>query len=369
MLPLKVRRASIFAFAVICLVPSLSGVIAEIRQWHGKQIQCLHSGLRGSGGKVCGTFGYARVFTGTVRSAVDVSDTDKRLELIPEEIFLGNADEATARVNQACLPINQPEIKAGDRWLFYLQSPGFPGTSENVNELILPYDSPSGPMSSEQEELSKLRHLAQLTDSGLLTGRITRMAMLDQKVQVLPASKWTVTAVSKHGGVQYSAVTDAAGYFELELIPDSYTVSANTQAGVQASMWLLGPSDADTFLEKHGCTETDFQLHADGTISGRVTKANGEAARETQVAILQVSPWPEYFTVTTDDHGRFEVRGRDPGQYFVGAGMIAHTVTEWPLRVYYPGVQSRAQAKPIDLGMGEQRTDINFILPADWNPQ
>lgn len=83
---------------------------------------------------------------------------------------------------------------------------------------------------------------------------------------------------------------------------------------------------------------------------------------------FDTSPRPEYFTLTTDDQGRFEARGRDAGQYFVGAGLIAQTIREWPLRVYYPGVQSREQAKPIDPGTGEQRTDVNFSLPADWTP-
>jgi hypothetical protein len=54
----------------------------------------------------CGTFGSARVFTATVKSATEISDTDKRLELIPDEIFLGSASEVTATVNQACLPLN-----------------------------------------------------------------------------------------------------------------------------------------------------------------------------------------------------------------------------------------------------------------------
>jgi hypothetical protein len=48
--------------------------------------------------------------------------------------------------------------------------------------------------------------------------------------------------------------------------------------------------------------------------------------------------------------------------------MIAHTIKEWPLRIYYPGVPSRDQAKPINLGLDEQRADVNFSLPADWNP-
>src|SRR5882724_4149401 len=119
----KKLRLCMFVMAVTCLVPSLSAVMTEIRMYHGKQIQCTHSGLRSSGGRVCGTFGYARVFTGTVKSVTEISFTDKRLVLIPEEVFLGPATEVTATVNQGCLPPNEPEIKAGDRWLFYLQSP------------------------------------------------------------------------------------------------------------------------------------------------------------------------------------------------------------------------------------------------------
>ena len=358
------------AFAVIALAPSVSGVIDEIREWHGKQISCMHSGLRSSGGKVCGTFGYARVFAGTVKSVVEVSDTDRRLELVPDEVFLGTRDEAIATVNQACMPLNQPEIKAGDKWLFYLQSPGFPKPNNPVKELILPYDSPSGPLSVVQAEVRMLRHLSQLTDSGLLIGRVTRMAMQDQRIRVLPVAGWEVTATSKREGTQFSAVTDSDGHFELELGPDDYKVTAKTQPGVWANSQLgVGwPSDADPFIVKQGCTELAFQLHADGAISGRVTKANGEPAKKTQIAILQVSPWPEYFTVTTDDQGHFEVHGRDPGQYVVGAGVIANTIKEWPLRVYYPGAQSRDEAKTIDLGMSEQRTDVNFSLPADWTP-
>jgi hypothetical protein len=75
------------------------------------------------------------------------------------------------------------------------------------------------------------------------------------------------------------------------------------------------------------------------------------------------------FTVETDGGGHFEVRGREAGRYIVGEGVRANTVTEWQLRVYYPGVSTRAQVIPIDLGDGEQRTDINFkLLPSSTAP-
>ena len=233
MLPSKKWRLCLFVMAVTCLVPSLSAVIMEIRMYHGKQIQCMHSGLCGSGGRVCGTYGYARVFTGTVKSVTEISFTDKRLVLIPEEVFLGPASEVTATVNQGCLPLNEPELKDGDRWLFYLQSPGFPGTEEKAKELVLPYDSRSGPVDSvsAREEISTLRHLARLTDSGVITGHVTRVEMKDQKIDSVPVSEWALTAKSVSSGIEYNSLTDSNGHFEFELPPDRYQVTANTQRG------------------------------------------------------------------------------------------------------------------------------------------
>ena len=43
-------RPWLFVFAVTFLVPSLSAVIVEIREYHGRQIQCLHSGIRRGNG-------------------------------------------------------------------------------------------------------------------------------------------------------------------------------------------------------------------------------------------------------------------------------------------------------------------------------
>jgi hypothetical protein len=93
----------------------MSAVIVEIHMYHGKFVQCPSSGPDIFGGRACGINGYDRVFTGTVKSATEISDIDKRLVLIPDETFLGLATEVTATVNQACMPPNEPEIQAGDR--------------------------------------------------------------------------------------------------------------------------------------------------------------------------------------------------------------------------------------------------------------
>jgi hypothetical protein len=350
-------RAGLFVLAVACVVPSLSAELVEIRVYHGKQVQCIHSGIYSAGGKICGTFGYARVFTGTVKSAVEISDTDKRLELIPDEVFLGTpAAEVTATVNQACLPRH---VKPGDKWLFYLQSPGFSGTDEKSQHLVLPYDSPSKPVSSAQVDIVTLQHLARLTDSGLLTGTVSGWRTTKRGPASTPS--WRVTA-SQSGKTEYNAFSDGDGHFEIELPAGSYHVTANTERGLWAP-------EIETFVSKAGCTEIFFPLHADGRISGTVASSEGKPARYTKVAILRISPKPEYFTVMTDDQGHFEVGGRNTGRYIVGADVLDHTsATEWPLRVYYPGVPTRDQALPIDLGEGEWRTDIDFKLLPNSEP-
>jgi len=48
MLPSRRLRVVLFGLAVSCVVPSLSAVIVELRMYHGKQVQCIHSGLHSS---------------------------------------------------------------------------------------------------------------------------------------------------------------------------------------------------------------------------------------------------------------------------------------------------------------------------------
>ena len=142
-------RLGFVVLAVACMGPSLSAVIVEIREYHGKQVTCLHSGLMGVA-KGCGTERFARVFTGIVRSSVEVGDADKRLEIVPDEVFVGDSSEATVITNQACL---HTDVEARDKWLFYLYR------DPNKDTLVLGYDSPSQPISEAEDGISLLRDL------------------------------------------------------------------------------------------------------------------------------------------------------------------------------------------------------------------
>lgn len=124
--------------ATIWAEPRSSAQIMEERQFRGKTITCMLSGLQGWG-RPCGTDGnYAYILVGSVLSATEISETEKRLVLAPEEVFLGDpASQLTVITNQgACLP----EILPRDQWLFYLFR------SDTTKDLLLSYGTPREPI-------------------------------------------------------------------------------------------------------------------------------------------------------------------------------------------------------------------------------
>jgi hypothetical protein len=108
-----------------------------------------------------------------------------------------------------------------------------------------------------------------------------------------------------------------------------------------------------------------FALEPDGMISGQVTTADGELAKNVQVAIVPVSEGNLGFTSDiTNELGRFEVKALHPGRYLVGVGFQAPPESrEWQSRVYYPGVRDLNLAVIIELGRAEKRAEVNFQLP------
>jgi hypothetical protein len=371
--------ACLFVLAVICLIPSLSAVVVEGRIWHGKQIQCFHGGAWAFRAKACGTVGYERVLAGTVQSVTALSDTDRRLQIKPDEVFLGDSNGiVTATVNQACLTPNDPEIKVGDKWLFYLRpnrsfrADGKP--THDAGELEIPFDGPSKPLPRAQEAIAKLRYLARLTDSGIVNGKVMSMGTLPE------VSNHKIVAKRAQGGAQYSALADTEGDFEFDPLPvGSYEVTANSVDG----LWAGEPRKLD--VRSAQCTQASFMLQTDGRISGRIGSPDGKP--------FTVHPWiqivsvdDQHFTSTyVDANGDFEATGVEPGRYVIGIDILntdhfeargpdyvitsdlrdsSETRVKTP--IYYPGVRTQEKATVIELGRAEKRTNINFKLPPEY---
>lgn len=336
----------------LCCPPSASAQIVELRDYHGEQIACVRSGLT-SFAMPCGTAGYEYVFTGSVLSATELPDHENRLQLTPEEVFLGDPPaELTVRTNQGrCLP----EIHAGDRWLFFLQR------DEKTKEIFVDYPSGSGPVDEEPEGISLLRRLKQMPDSGVIEGFVTRPGW-DTAEKVLRYSdvpKHKIVARRLADGVEYTASTQNDGNFEFSALPaGKYALNANTAKGWWAA-------DGTTEVLAHGCQWVKFELLPDGSISGRVTTASGRPAHFAWLAAkLSSADASSIVTAVADAQGYFELKGLGPGAYLIGVGFDAQPDSPAQKgRVYYPGVHNRDLAIVIQLGQGEKRTGINFQIP------
>ena len=352
------------------MVPRVSAQMVEIREYRGKEIACARSGLMGFA-MPCGTDGgYAYVFIGSVLSAAEISETEKRLLLVPEEVFSGDVpDQVTVTTNQgACLP----DIQPGDRWLFYLQS------DNETNELFLGYGSPSGPVTDTQKSIATLRRLAQIPGSGIIRGQVVHPVWNEaDKAQTYPAvPNHKLVAKRIADGAEYATRTDSDGRYEFEPLPaGSYNLTANTAQGLWAE-------EGRTDVHSHGCSHIGFALHPDAMISGRVTTADGKPVRYAQVEVMPASAegsvdiaiggflfQGRFTSAVADEHGYFEVRGLHPGGYLVGIGIAAQDGSlEWQSRVYYPGVPIRDMAVIVELGQAGRGVEINFRLPAAKGP-
>lgn len=101
------------------------------REYRGKKIFCTV--WRGVETPCATRTPYTDVFIGSVLSTIEMSEREQRLQVMPEDVFLGNAtSRLTVNTQQgACLPAIQP----GEKWLFYL----YP--DKNTGALVLAYRS------------------------------------------------------------------------------------------------------------------------------------------------------------------------------------------------------------------------------------
>jgi Carboxypeptidase regulatory-like domain len=218
-----------------------------------------------------------------VLSTVEISHTEKRLQIALEEVFLGNSvSDLTVTTNQgACLPGIQP----GDEWLFYLQR------DVKTHSLLLAYGSPTKPVSDAQENIAMLRRLAQMSDSGIITGKVTRQVWDENKWETsVPVPNHKIVAKRESNRTEYVTFTDGDGRYEFEPLPSgSYELTASAAQG----LWAGG---GRTEVHSRSCSEVGFGLQPDGRISGRVWTADGMPARYAQVAIVPESVGNLVFT-------------------------------------------------------------------------
>ncbi|MGP0019716.1 MAG: hypothetical protein ACLPHP_14175 [Candidatus Sulfotelmatobacter sp.] len=81
---------------------------------------------------------------------------------MPDEVLLGDvAGEITATMNQSCLREEPPDVKDGDKWLFFVETLYRDGIPYDVVD----FESPAQPVSLAQYDICVLRLHADIDES------------------------------------------------------------------------------------------------------------------------------------------------------------------------------------------------------------
>lgn len=166
------------------------------------------------------------------------------------------------------------------------------------------------------------------------------------------------------GGMSAGAQTGPDGTYRLSPLPDGdYRVQFNDGRGVWATQYWDGQPSWST-ATKLGLTigaeppDVDAVLTAAGTISGRVTAADGVTALP-DICVIAQTPYNDWFdwlgSATTDDQGNYTIAVLPSGtdirlQFHDDCGRPPSYLDEW-----YRDVTDAHASTPIRLAAGESR--------------
>lgn len=171
-----------------------------------------------------------------------------------------------------------------------------------------------------------------------------------------------------HGG--RSTRTAADGSYRLELAPGSYTIQLVEPDPKLTQSWFP-PDDGPITVYQSGCTTRDFGEVWDGRIRGRLVDHQGNPAGSVRVHAIEASRQLPlggqqfmYGPNTLTDYDGYYELGPVPAGTFVVAVSVPFDARVPIPGTFYPGVATRAAARPVQLGRGELVSGIDFQLRA-----
>jgi 5-hydroxyisourate hydrolase-like protein (transthyretin family) len=162
-----------------------------------------------------------------------------------------------------------------------------------------------------------------------------------------------------------TGVTDGAGQYEFkDLAPGEYKI------GFQVDGYRLISPLTPVRLHAKGCANVALPLQLDRVVAGRVfTKAGMPAQGVTIEAVptrgrdVNDLPLPAD-SATTDAEGRYELRGLQSGEYYLGTSIGTAPSKENPYpRWFHPGTERPEEAVPVHIYDKPQRQTFNLTLP------
>lgn len=199
-----------------------------------------------------------------------------------------------------------------------------------------------------------------------VTGRVVD----DQTSLPVPNARVT-TSVTVVGAPV--VLSDQDGRFSLSIPPGLNELSVNKTGYAKRGAAVPNANGA-----------IEVRLARGAAISGRITDVQGNSAVTFRMRIETKAPDGKRSTVAqtlSDDRGDYRVGGLAAGDYFVsfvpvvqrlmvvtGPGGPATQVQRGEAGMtepfFYPGVSSADEARPITLRAGDERTDVDLLLPS-----
>lgn len=202
-----------------------------------------------------------------------------------------------------------------------------------------------------------------------VAGRIFGTAEYQRRsgdLAVRPVVGYTVTLSA--GDKQWTTTTGPDGRYEFLNIPaGTYSVAL----AVPDTEDVFGPATAK-LVDPRGCAAADFYVTTDGRISASLVDSEGRPVPEVTLEVIEAAalkdgaapPYEAVHTRRVDSNGVAEVVHLPPNHYIVGINIYQHPNPGHPYpTVYYPGVFDIAEARVIDLGLGERIDLAEFVVP------
>ena len=212
---------------------------------------------------------------------------------------------------------------------------------------------------------------------------ISGQVVNDITKDTIPNALVVLQAMSGDLPHQVAARTSADGYFSLAgLSPGEYVLLANSP-GFLAARYRGPLSVGDEALHlKDNVEGISIGLTPWSVLTGTVAGPDGVPLIGAQVSVIQMNLVEGRFgmkmigKVSTNDLGHYRVFAIPPGRYYISAyyrdslstfGLHAvrsdvGTSTFDYAETYYPGTQSPALARYVDVVAGETRSDLNIML-------
>jgi protocatechuate 3,4-dioxygenase beta subunit len=173
-------------------------------------------------------------------------------------------------------------------------------------------------------------------------------------------------AVSQPGTGEPAVLTDGDGRFRLS-VPTGVTriVASKTGFALESAAIMEGEP-------------AQIRLRRAASISGRIIDELGEPVVDARVIVEPTARQPRTSSsakfAETDDHGEYRVGGFGAGTFLVSVTTIDANATvhanrgslafePGTLRTYFPRATTVADARPVRLDVGDDRTSIDIVVP------